>query len=672
MRTDAYALSGSERHVEATKLPARGLSDSGRIGRRSWRLRLSLLAMVSALTLVLVAPSAQAAIGLTGEFGSTGSGDGQFAGVRGIDVHSASGDVYVVDGGNNRVQRFDADGNYLAQFGSSGTGDGQFDNPSDIAVDQADGSFYVTNNGDNPSIQKFDSNGVFVLKFGEAVGSGDGEFAFIAQIAVAPDGSVYVVDDGNNRVQRFDSAGTYLSQFGATGEDQLFSPGSIAVDSNGDLFVRDIDPDTFAARLQKVTPGGEFISDVPLDQFGPITNQKLALDRSTGRLYVEGFAPDFTGLLVEYDSAGVPLDDLGGVSPTTWDLAASNSLGYIADVGDRVVTFRQLPAPSVTTGAASGVTATSATVAGEVDPNGFATTCHFEYVDDAGFQSTGFANAADIDCASAVGSGEDPVAVSADVLGLQPSTTYHYRLVATSENGTTEGAALQLTTPAPPAPPAPLVTTDAATSISQTAATLNGTVDPNGAATTYQFEYGTSPSLGSVVPAAPADAGSGTAAVARAQSLTGLTPNTTYHYRLVATNAGGTTNGPVLTFKTAAPVVVNPPVTVPPDDTPPPPGKKSAGLKIGKATVKGGRLVLSGKIAKGATKKLKVVAACGKTKVTKFVKPKRGKWAVRLKLRGACATAARARLTVTYAGDANLKKASAKRRVRLSRSAASR
>ena len=103
-----------------------------------------------------------------------------------------------------------------------------------------------------------------------------------------------------------------------------------------------------------------------------------------------------------------------------------------------------------------------------------------------------------------------------------------------------------------PTPSAPAVTTGAASDVTNTAATLNGTVNPEGAATTYQFQYGTSTSYGSVAPASPASAGSGSSAVSESAALSGLSASTMYDYRLVATNATGTTDGSNQTFTTSA------------------------------------------------------------------------------------------------------------------------
>jgi phosphodiesterase/alkaline phosphatase D-like protein len=96
----------------------------------------------------------------------------------------------------------------------------------------------------------------------------------------------------------------------------------------------------------------------------------------------------------------------------------------------------------------------------------------------------------------------------------------------------------------------PAVTPGTVSSIAETAAVLNGTVNPNGAATTYQFDWGLTPSLGNVTPAAPASAGAGTTAVAESAKITGLSPDTTYYYELRASNGSGSASTPAESFKT--------------------------------------------------------------------------------------------------------------------------
>ncbi|MDE3133993.1 MAG: hypothetical protein KGL15_08010, partial [Acidobacteriota bacterium] len=108
----------------------------------------------------------------------------------------------------------------------------------------------------------------------------------------------------------------------------------------------------------------------------------------------------------------------------------------------------------------------------------------------------------------------------------------------------------------------PTVSAQAATSIGQTSAVLHGTVNPNGLATTYQYHYGPTTALGSVVPATPASAGAGTTATARAARVGGLSPDTTYYYQLVASNSAGSSSTPIESFKTTgnpAPVTTTSP-----------------------------------------------------------------------------------------------------------------
>ncbi len=86
-------------------------------------------------------------------WGSWGSGDGQFISPAGVAVDS-SGNVYVADTGNHRIQKFTSDGHFVTKCGVEGSGDGQFRNPADVAVDSS-GNVYVADTG-NHRIQKFE------------------------------------------------------------------------------------------------------------------------------------------------------------------------------------------------------------------------------------------------------------------------------------------------------------------------------------------------------------------------------------------------------------------------------------------------------------------------------------------------------------------------------------
>jgi DNA-binding beta-propeller fold protein YncE len=103
---------------------------------------------------------------------------------------------------NNRVQKFDSSGNFITKFGTFGSGDGQFFSPQGVAVDPSTGEVFVADTFNN-RVQKFDSSGNFITKFG-STGSGDGQFIFPRWLAVNPStGEVFVVDSGNNRIQVF-------------------------------------------------------------------------------------------------------------------------------------------------------------------------------------------------------------------------------------------------------------------------------------------------------------------------------------------------------------------------------------------------------------------------------------------------------------------------------------
>lgn len=134
------------------------------------------------------------------------------------------------------------------------------------------------------------------------------------------------------------------------------------------------------------------------------------------------------------------------------------------------------------------------------------------------------------------------------MVGLQAGTTYHYRLVASSPGGTNvDSPDMTFTTMSVPAP---LVSTGAAGGVGLGSATLNGTIDPHGWETTYSFQYGTSTGYGASWPTVPVALGGLSGAQPVSVFLENLQPGTLYHYRLVASNGGGTSYGPDQTFTT--------------------------------------------------------------------------------------------------------------------------
>jgi sugar lactone lactonase YvrE len=188
-----------------------------------------------------------------GQWGSWGSGEGQFASPRGVAVAS-DGTVYVTDGGNDRIQRFSATGDYLEQWGSGGLGEGQFDYPSGVAV-AADGMVYVADLG-NDRIQYFSATGDYLGQWG-SYGSVEGQFNSPSGMTVGPDGTAYVADTYNDRIQYFSATGDYLGQWGSygSGEGQFDYPYDVAVASDGTVYVADLGND----RIQYFSATGDYL-----------------------------------------------------------------------------------------------------------------------------------------------------------------------------------------------------------------------------------------------------------------------------------------------------------------------------------------------------------------------------------------------------------------------------
>src|ERR1051325_5708081 len=123
----------------------------------------------------------------------------------------ASGNVYVADTGNDRIQKFDPTGAFITTWGGTGYGAGQFRQPYGIGTSR--GGYVYVSDTVNRRIQKFDANGKFVAVWGFG-GYGDGQFVDPAGIATDAAGNVYVADSGNDRIQKFDSSGTFLVAWG--------------------------------------------------------------------------------------------------------------------------------------------------------------------------------------------------------------------------------------------------------------------------------------------------------------------------------------------------------------------------------------------------------------------------------------------------------------------------
>ncbi len=215
-----------------------------------------------------------------GEWGSEGTGDGEFRQPNGVAV-GPEGQVYVVDDWNNRVQYFTPTGSFLGKWGSRGNGPGQFNNPRAMAA-APNGDIYVTDWVDieRTRIQRFTSIGSYVLEW--RFGGDEPEIRYSwgdyceeyydvpTDLAIGPNGHVYVLGDVSRQVHEYTAAGSLIREWGDTrlwgpeeavwyeetpGPPGMFwSPDGIALAPNGDVYVAD----TGFYRVQYFSPTGSF------------------------------------------------------------------------------------------------------------------------------------------------------------------------------------------------------------------------------------------------------------------------------------------------------------------------------------------------------------------------------------------------------------------------------
>ena len=238
-------------------------------------------------------------------------------------------------------------------------------------------------------------------------------------------------------------------------------------------------------------------------------------------------------------TAGVRLSaGLSGLTPGTtydWRVRATNAAGTVTGP---LLTFRtQGHVPNLTLVSATVDSPSSATLVGDVNPGSLNTHWYFEYGPTSSYGSVSPASP------GAVGSGANPVTVSTHLVGLAVATAYHFALVATNGAGTITTGDQPFRTPDPPAVGHETSTRNA------TSAKLFASVDPEGLATTYVFRWGSTASLDHETPVR--GAGSGIVGLTERTILSGLHRDATYHWDVVATNAAGTTTGPVETFTTS-------------------------------------------------------------------------------------------------------------------------
>jgi len=469
----------------------------------------------------------------------------------------ASGELFMADPGAGAVDVFSSTGSFLTQLGEGGL------EPTGVAVDESTGNVYVASGSALVVFKPNGKGGYQLLSEWEGANAPAKVFGSVAGVAFdnskgALGGDVVVIDGANGAADVIkpkpagpeeSSEGSFVQLLKGT---KLEEPNAAAVDaSSGRIYVAD-SPKGFVAAYG---PSGTFETKIggassPEGPFlGPEGEEGnvRAIAAEEGELYV---AEAERRVVSQFNSAGVwqgwvtkagaaPLQEPSGVTVApAGDLFIADALsGQLDLLGPGVIV------PDTKTEKASKVGKTTAIFNGTVDGDGKAAKYRFAYGPTEAYGS-------ETPLTSTAGTGEEKV--RAEVQNLAPGSAYHFRLIAENENGANEGADRELET----LPAVEGLQTGPVSGIKPSEATLTGSLTPNGTDAHYDFELGASASYGEKTPSV--DAGSAKEAVAAKALLTTLTPNTTYHYRLTATNSFGTTEGADAHFTTSGPPQILP------------------------------------------------------------------------------------------------------------------
>jgi hypothetical protein len=541
---------------------------------------------VAVVVVCLLVVGGGVAMAVPASFGGVGEESGQFGGPNGVAVEQESGDVYVADTGNQRVDKFGPGGEFLFAWGWGvadghteapqtcttdcftgvyGGGSGELRSPAGVAVDNDPLSasyrdVYVVDTA-NARVEKFDSAGNFLLAFGGGVnettsgdvclageacragtgGSEPGEFEGLHEsggVAVDAAGNVFVGD--LNRVQEFSAGGVSVAQIALPGTGYIKA---LVVDAGGDVYMQGSE----LSGVRKFEGCAGACTGVELGEprdasgeFGYFARDFLSLG-AAGELFVADGVQRQSDHVREFDPSGAEVASFdAGTEGGELGIAFSSGIGglYVLDLGKVRVVGVPPAGPLIVNATGAELQPTTASVNAVVNPEGHETTYHMEY-------GTTVAYGSSTPPASLAGSAFEDEPVSVALSGLQPRTTYHFRVVASNSAGTTFGEDQTFTT----LPPA-LIDSESVSGVTATSATLAAQLNPLGRDTTYRFEYGTDTSYGTSVPVLDGDAGSGASDVPLSALVENLTPGTVYHFRVVASNSLGVVVGVDRVFST--------------------------------------------------------------------------------------------------------------------------
>jgi hypothetical protein len=452
-------------------------SSAGSIRRRAkglGRLRALAVALASLLLLALVPALATAAVDpeYLGAFGPDGTEATSFERVEAIAVDEGTGVIYVGDWKKQVLYKFDAAGNPLNWGGSAGYISGNeisglsfAGGSNQAAVDPETHVVYVTS-GNN--VRAFEANGEpHLFSAGPWAGSSEiPDATRLSGVAVDVKGDIYAADGEFNSpgepevrtIRIYSRSGKPLTEFKPEeSEGPRIFPRSLAVAPDGSLYAVDfINP---AFRLEPsqfpVTASTTYAPGVLLEG---VLSMSLAVDPTTSHVYVGRVSSDELGVAV-FDEDDNPVGTLGASgeageiagNPAGVAVNGGSERVYVADdvqatTSGQVKVFETFTfpviAPTITATSVIDLNLFTATLRARINPNTLASTYHFEY----GLEDCS-ASACTSTAGGAIEPAHKPVGVSQEISGLQPGTTYHYRVVAENAEGTTGGPDRTFTTP---------------------------------------------------------------------------------------------------------------------------------------------------------------------------------------------------------------------------------
>jgi DNA-binding beta-propeller fold protein YncE len=268
--------------------------------------------------------------------GGHGNGRCQFDSPRGIATDGA-GNIFVADTGNGRIQQFSPTGTFLTVIGAKGSGHGQLADPNGIAIDRS-GNIYVAEIDSKHRVQKLAPDGSFIAQWAPGLYGP-------RRIAIGPDDSIYVVDQGRTRIVKFSPDGRVLTTWGSSGsgDGQFGDHTSVAVDpTSNKVYVAD----PRNSRIEIFDSNGKFLTKWSVPEWAqPYGFEDLAIDSQRGRLYASS-AHMNTILVFDFQGnrngtlAPTPPDKLNGPSA----LALTTDKLFVLNTGSARVSVIPLPA----------------------------------------------------------------------------------------------------------------------------------------------------------------------------------------------------------------------------------------------------------------------------------------------------------------------------------------